>query len=48
MDLLARSYYYIGNEPCSEKELDEVAAIREGVRYALNTDCIIYWKQTIV
>ena len=48
MDLLARSYYYIGNEPCSEKELDEVVAIREGIRYALSTDCIIYWKQTIV
>ena len=48
LELLALSYKYIGNEPCSEKELDEVKAIREGVRYALSTDCIIYWKQTIV
>jgi hypothetical protein len=48
MDLLARSYYYIGNEPCSEKELDEVMAIRDAIRYALNNSIVIYWKQTIV
>jgi hypothetical protein len=47
LELLALSYRYIGNEPCSEKELDEVKAIRDDIRKVLSDNIIIY-KQTIV
>jgi len=47
LELLALSYKYIGNEPCSEKELDEVKSIRDDIRKALSDNIIIY-KQTIV
>jgi hypothetical protein len=47
LELLALSYKYIGNEPSSEKEWEEVAAIRNDIRKVLSDNIIIY-RQTIV
>ena len=47
LELLALSYKYIGNEPSSEKEWEEVKTIRDDIRKALSDNKIIY-KQTIV